>query len=156
MREEKLPEVWKHLYEKLKLPVIIVLQQQSVNRHLFEQILVETFSSTTSQVPKPVDKRVDLTCEEDNAVKYAAGYVAIKVLKRYSKKDTERAARYAECLSHMTMVSSEQESSFFDYALEWLSNIDRGGLYYINDSTFCLFKAIEVKTQVCLPQHLRS
>ncbi len=41
-----------------------------------------------------------------------------------------------------------------DYTLEWLTNIDRGGLFYVNDDTFTVFKAIELKTQEHLPQHL--
>ena len=39
---------------------------------------------------------------------------------------------------------------------EWITNIDRGGLFHISDDTFCFFKAIEIKTQECLPGHFRS
>ena len=139
----------------LKLPVVNVLQQQSVNRDLFELILVDKFSSMSLD-SKPVEERVNLSCEEDNAVRYAAGYVAMKLLKRYEKMDTDSATVYTECLSNMAMVSSEQEPTFYEYTLEWIANIDRGGLFYVNDTTFCFFKSIEVKTQECLPQHLRS
>ena len=130
--------------DKLKLLALDVLQQQSVNRHLFEQILVEKFSSK-SQASKLAEKRVDLSCQ-----------VCMKLLKRYEKLDTKRAAVYTECLSNMAMVSSEQEPTFYQYTLEWIANIDRGGLFYISDTTFCFFKSVGVKTQEFPPQHLRS
>ena len=49
------------------------------------------------------------------------------------------------------------DETFYDYTLDWIhiSNIDRGGLFYINEETFSLFKAIETKTQECLPRHLQ-
>ena len=70
--------------------------------------------------------------------------------------DTASAAVCTECLSNMAMVSSEQEPTFYEYTLEWIANIDRGGLFYVSDSTVCFFKSIEVKTEECLPQQLRS
>ena len=54
------------------------------------------------------------------------------------------------------MGSSGDDASFYRYTQEWITNIDRGGLFHISDDTFCFFKAIEIKTQECLPGHLRS
>lgn len=155
---EELPLVWQCLSKKLKLPEINTHQQQSVNRRLFDQLLVKQLAPVEDQGPRLTVKRAHLTCEEDNAVRYAAGYVAMKLLKKYKKLTTTTAANYVECLSNMTMVTSEtcREESFYDYTLEWISNVDRGGLFYINDDTFSFFKAIEIQTQECLAPHLRS
>ncbi len=35
-------------------------------------------------------------------------------------------------------------------------SVDRGGLFSVNNSTFSFFKAIEIKTQELLPQHLAA
>ena len=66
----------------------------------------------------------------------------------------EKAAQFVECLTNMG--SSGDDTSFYQYTREWISNIDRGGLFHISDDTFCFFKAVEIKTQECLPDHLRS
>jgi len=67
---------------------------------------------------------------------------------------TNKAVHFVECLSNMTSIG--EESSFYDYTLEWMSSIDRGGLFCISYNTFSFFKAIEVKTQDLLPQHLAT
>jgi len=46
---------------------------------------------------------------------------------------------------------SIEDCSFYDISLEWMTNIDRGGLFYIDDKMFMLFNAIELKTQQLLP-----
>ena len=53
------------------------------------------------------------------------------------------------------MGSSGDDASYYQYTHEWVTNIDRG-LFHISDNTFCFFKAVEIKTQECLPGHLRS
>ncbi len=96
-----------------------------------------------------------VTIEEDNAIRYASGYVAMKLLKKYQKKESDNAVHFVECLSNMASLG--EESSFYDYTLEWISSVDRGGLFSVNNSTFIsFFKAIEIKTQELLPQHLAA
>ena len=51
--------------------------------------------------------------EEENAVRYAGGYVAMKLMKQFMKKDTESAAECVECLSHMAVEGDE--SDFYTY-----------------------------------------
>ncbi len=86
--------------------------------------------------------RTQLTIE---AVQYAGGYVAMKLV---------NAVEYVESLSNMGC--SGQESSFHEYAMEWITSIDRGGLFYMSDTTLNFFKAIEIKTQELIPQHLSA
>ena len=75
-----------------------------------------------------------MSSEEENAVRYACGYVAMKLMKQFEKKDSPKGAQFVECLSHM--VISGEESSFYAYTKEWVANIDRGGLFHVNDSAF--------------------
>ena len=80
--------------------------------------------------------------------------VAMKLMKEFTKKDTERAAQFVECLSHMAVEG--EESGFYAYTAEWVKSVDRGGLFHINTSSFLFFRAIEVATQALLPSHLRN
>ena len=69
----------------------------------------------------------------------------MKLLKKYKKLSSVNAVEYVESLSNMGC--SGQESSFHEYAMEWITSIDRGGLFYMSDTTLNFFKAIEIKTQ---------
>ncbi len=103
---EKLPGVWSSLTTKLKLSAPVNKhQQQSVNRRLFELLLIEKQAPSKEQ---DTDKcsRTNLSCDESIAIRYAAGYVTMKLLKRYSKQSTAKAALFVECLSHMAMAST--------------------------------------------------
>jgi hypothetical protein len=74
---------------------------------------------------------------------------------KLEKLSTEKAAQFVECLSHVAVGGESEESSFYDYTSEWVTAVDRGGLFRVSDCTL-LFKAFEMKTKECLPQHLKS
>lgn len=93
-----------------------------------------------------------MTVEEEEAVRYAGGYVAMKIKKRYMSKNGSKAAEYIECLSHMAVDG--EDTSFFQYTKTWTIIVNRGGLFELNDRTFLFFKTLEVQTQLLLPHHL--
>lgn len=80
-----------------------------------------------------------LTAMESNAVRYMAGYVAVKLLKRYSKssKNTQLQSKrrmFVRVLREMRAVDQPGEpASILEYTTEWSEIIDRGGLYHISD-----------------------
>ena len=141
---------WKELFSVLRLPVARTVLLQSVNRQIFNALLKEKCTGKQQKLPKPVS----LLSEEENAIRYASGFIAFKLMKKFEKKDSSKAAQFVECLSS-TAVAGE-ESSFYGYTREWLRMVDRGGLFNINESGFILFRCIELKTQACLPQHLQQ
>ena len=153
LKLEKLQLIWQTLSAGLELPPVNPFQQQAVNRHLFQRLVINAAKSRKPAVASR-KHRSQLTTEEDNAIRYASGYVAMKLLNKYRKLETANAVHFVECFSNMASLG--EESSYYEYTLEWLVNIDRGGLFYINDSTFSFFKAIEIKTQALLPQHLAA
>ena len=96
---------------------------------------------TCTGVPK-------LTEDEENVIRYAAGYVALKLLKKYEVSTPE----YIECLS--TMAVAGDDSSLLEYTSEWTRQVNRGGLFEVNDMCFSLFREIELKTRQHLPSVL--
>lgn len=84
---------------------------------------------------------------EENAIRYAGGYVIRKILTIYRKKEM-----YGPCLdSLMAMLLEDagddiQQKSFLQYTSMWLDKTDRGGLYHISDLCFELFTEIELGT----------
>jgi hypothetical protein len=121
----------------VKLPPINSLQLQVVNFQLFKMLLVDAFALIIATPGAMTLRRVNLS-KEDNAIRYASGFVGTKLLKKYETMKGEKAAQFVECLSNMG--SSGDDASFYRYTCEWVTNIDRGGLFHISDNTFASSK----------------
>lgn len=80
-----------------------------------------------------------LTAMEGNAVRYMAGFVAVRLLRKY-KKPTKNAqlkkkrSMFIRVLTGMRAVDQPGEpDSIVEYSKLWSELIDRGSLYHIND-----------------------
>ena len=69
-------------------------------------------------------------------------------------EDSEKAASFVECMSHMAMDGND--SSLMDYTKEWAKKINCGGLFELSDNTFQLFQAFELALCHRLVMHLRD
>lgn len=80
--------------------------------------------------------------------RYMAGYVISKLKKKFSKRTAspdEAHQVYTRLLKSMKANFDEDcVSSVEDYTRFWIEQIDRGGLYHINDDVFALFTEIEL------------
>ena len=72
----------------MKLSPIKALNCQSVNRLLMCQVLEEEMST-----PAPL-KQVSMSSEEENAVRYASGFVPMRLMKKYKKINNIKAAQF--------------------------------------------------------------
>ena len=143
-RMTELAQTWLDLFEH-GFPKLPSLAYQTINRMLFSDYLKchLDLASTTNTV------NLDLSVDEENILRYAAGFVPFKLLKKYEDKcSTSSDLSIIECLSSMAV--NGEESDFLSYTTKWSLLIDRGGLFEINDSTFMFFKAIEVEVRTKL------
>ena len=110
-----IPPLWEALWTNLKLSPIKALNCQSVNRQLLCQVFEEEMST-----PAPL-KQVSMSSEEENAVRYASGFVPMRLMKKYKKINNTKAAQFVDCLSHMALSSSDEdeESSYYEYMKTW-------------------------------------
>ena len=155
VRLSQLPGLWMALLADMSLNSISPLLLQSTNRRVFESLMVEFFAdavATSQTIVVPVAPA--LNAEEENALRYVIGYVALKLMRKYQKEDGEKAIQFVECLLNMAVVG--EESSFYNYTKEWIVLVDRGGLYHVNDGTYTFFKAIETETRRILLHHLAN
>ena len=95
---------------------------------VFEGLMVEYFTdalmvATSRSIIVPV--AASLNAEEENALRYVSGYVALKLMRKYQKEDSEKAIQMVECLSNMAVVGDE--SSFNNYTKEWIGLV----IYYL-------------------------
>ena len=96
----------------------------------------------------PVNEEVEshlnpLTPEEENALRYVAGYVCRTVEDKiqqckYGEKEKESMVR---SLKEMTIGDVDDNSG------AWLKMIDQGGLWHINDKVYAVFTIMEEHTR---------
>ena len=154
LRLNTLPEIWNKSLAELEITSTPVLLQ-SINRLIFNEILTEHFSTnhaSSAMSSRPLS--VHMSSEEENAIRYASGFVTMRLKKIYEQEHTNKARQFVECLANMSVEGDG--SNFYEYTKIWISTINRGGLFEINDSCFLFFRALELKVQECLPHHLKG
>lgn len=154
VRVKVLVDLWKKFYTAIGREKLDPLIEQQVNLRLFEDKLKTHLKVHEPSQQITTSPSLKLSPEEENILRYAAGYVSLSLLKRYELESSEEAAEYCECLNQMAV--NGDESSLLAYTLEWTRAVNRGGLFEINDVTFLLFGEIEVKMQKHLLSTLKS
>ena len=110
-----------------------------------EKLLEKELSVSKDQ--RPPKPRI-LSHVEQNAVRYTAGSVIKKVIK---KRKHMHDIAINECLNGLLQDKSDIVDNQ-DSSEHWLKATDRGGLYYITDLAFELFIEVEVFTYDKLSQ----
>lgn len=150
MRCSGLGILWEELYIQLGIGqehAADCLLQQYVNDKLFQEII------NSKLVAEEEDSREfesDLNIDECQALRYVAGYVPYRLVKKFKKSSHPLKDDFLICLEKMRSSDEEGEESFLDYTKRWVKAIDRGGLFTINDDVYIFFKSIEIKIR----QHL--
>ena len=136
-------KVWERLYHQVgnKLTVDRMVRQYT-NDKIFAEMYVSQFATTDSQACTSVTGNPSLTVDEENIVRYVAGYVPLKLMRKYEKQESFKAALFVETLSHMKV--NGQEADFAAYATMWIEEVNRGGLFEVNESAYCLFRLLEL------------
>eukprot|EP00731_Ephydatia_muelleri_P004333 Em0002g509a len=134
--------LFKHCHEEAVHPPLF--QQITDIILIFKKVLAYKVSVLQQQDEEQV---VELTRAEENALRYAAGYVCKQVSKKLkSSTDPSKQDLFLcmEMLRRDSAVDSECETSE-DSSL-WMDIIDRGGLWHIKDDVFPVFYAMEEET----------
>ena len=159
IRLNSLPFLWKKVFTDLGVEEERQVVLQSINRLLFNAILLRDFSSTYATSTAEPAKKPSMCSEEENAVRYASGYV-VRTLKRHYEKDkssTPKARQFIECLTNMSgQGGGEVESSYYNYTKIWVESVNRGGLFEVNNNAFLFFRTLELSIQSSLSDHLTS
>ncbi len=142
LRVSELLRLWNQFAPRLS-PLV----DQHASYTLYAEIVKSKLCESTS-LRTHIDVP-ELTMDEENIVRYAAGFVPFKLLKRYEKKkDLDIALHAIECLSSMGV--NGDESDILEYTRKWTLEVNRGGLFEINDLTYTFFKEIEIKVRYLL------
>lgn len=140
--ESEFQKMWHDLYVKLGVKEEFradCLLWQYVTEKLFETIV-----NSKTPVESAVAETGELNSDECNALRYVAGYVAGYVpfclIKKFTKSSNSHPFKsdYLLCLKKMSEEEGDDES-FLAYTKRWLSVVDRGGLFNINDDVYIFF-----------------
>ena len=152
LRAKRLPTLWKTFLTEIccdsaaKEPLFMEL----VNESLLENLTKEMYA-----VPQCLPTcTMNLSKDEENIIRYACGYVGMKLYNRFVKQPGEKAAAFVECIDHMR--AEGPTSSLQEYTREWVEKVNRGGLFDVSDEAYNLFIAIEVAMLYRLTSHLKS
>ena len=110
-------DIWKSFLDALNCE-FDPLVQQYVNQELYSGIIKVRCASGPTKVSS-------ILKEEENVVRYAAGYVPFTLLKKHERSLAETAAFFVECLSGMAI--NGEESSFLEYTAEWIRKVNGVG-----------------------------
>ena len=149
-RISELEGIWQFFFEKLGWQAPDPMISQYINQTLFDSLVMNHFGAASHAKPKPPPS-TSLTVDEDNILRYVSGYIPFKLLRQFEKQTTDKAADFVECLSHMAVPGTSAEEDFPTYATKWIQQVNRGGLFVVNDRAFDLFRRIEIEIRDTLP-----
>ena len=156
IRARKLPRIWSEFLSKANCEHIASepLSMEIINESIFQDLIMKMFQQPCVQECVTV---VTLNEDEENIIRYACGYIGMKLQSKYLKMQGEKAAEFVECLDKLQADDQQTEtSSFLAYTTKWISLINCGRLYQVSDNAYLLFHEIEIVLQHQLSEHIKA
>lgn len=143
----KLQKEWKVLLDALQIErekVEEIFLYQHVLEEVFGQLL---HAMMNKDCPPQVAILPNTTMDEneEQALRYCAGYVPLKLTKRYKRMQTNNTAViFTKLLRSWANIPNEEDDNFIDFTSRWLQKQNRGGLFHINSNVYNFFKSMEL------------
>ncbi len=125
--ESTLSLLWQEMITNLGIDGIEdPLLEQSLYNEVHQRIVKDYFKEG-AEFTGPVTKAKieNISSDELNILRYACGYAACKLLKRYEKKPGEITQQYVNCPGEMAVEGEGDD--VLAYTKVWLDKINRGG-----------------------------
>lgn len=129
--------LWQSSVDALHLPDTVKgasdITMQLILKRMMHNV-IKQLSKTHSPPPQAV---ASLTPRECNIVRYIAGYIVYKLKKKYPQ--------YSSFFDQVVVTTCHYVniSSVTEYSRMWTEQVDRGGLYHVNEDFYNLLKEIE-------------
>lgn len=144
----KLADLWNELLSDISVEQNSLLEQH-VNQYLFDNMQLVFFNPEGHGKASTTCRKSPLTRDEENMMRYVAGYIPFKLIKVYECQRVEYAADFVECLSHMSVPGDG--TTFSAYSTKWIEKINRGGLFEISEEVHTFFCFLETEVKEVLP-----
>lgn len=106
---------------------------QFVTHEVFKKMIKEEFPINV----EPESPSNPLTPEEEKALRYVAGYVCRNIHDKLKHTSSDGDQSMIDSLKAMTVGDMDDDSD------AWLTLVDRGGLWHINDKVYAVFTIME-------------
>lgn len=144
IRSTELKEMWCVFLQSVLIEEQDLLLMQYVFEKMFENVLQSHFSGVSAQGSAVAEP----TVIEHNALRYAAGYVPRALAAKISRSSHPYKDSYLQCLSNMGKKGeccTSNSDSIQAFTKQWLSAVNRGGLFFVTDEVYLLFFEMEMK-----------
>ena len=162
VRLTTLDDLWEAFLSKLKSNLHSLVRQY-VNERILKSLIMSITECGNAAQPAPPSApsvAVALSSEEENIIRYAAGYVPYSLLKKYGRYTVADKSLFISCLKRLAANDGceveGQDPCFLDYTTTWVRSVTRGGLFQVNDVAYTLFREIEKATRQSLTGVLAS
>ncbi len=158
LQPEAMDKVWQ-AFHKFKLTsgnewkaFLDILRIDSLGNHIqivYQHLLLDIVTlliKDRNEADLPLsqsDKKVPLSKEEEQVLRYVAGYVPFALCEKLRTQKNSTAAIYCKILSTWRACTTDTVKSFLEYTNEWITIQNRGGLFHVNDDVFLFFRTIE-------------
>ena len=159
---DDMKRVWSTFVAAMEVPQPCCTESQLAMQLMMDRVLKKMIEKRANAMEHLCTHRnalAPLTMRERSAIRYMAGFVAIKLLKRYrepSKHEQVKFKRqlFVQVLKRMSAADqSDTVDSVDDYTRLWSELIDRGGLYHINDevctTSFTIINIVDTVSSLC-------
>ena len=141
VRLTTLDDLWEAFLSKLKSNLHSLVRQYVNERILKSLIMSITECGNAAQPAPPSAPSVAVALsEEENIIRYAAGYVPYSLLKKYKRYTVADKSLFISCLKRLAANDGceveGQDPSFLDYTTTWVRSVTRGGLFQVNDVAY--------------------
>lgn len=141
----ELSSLWRSTFECVENPLHFQQFMQLVTRRVMDEAVKTAFVFESEATASPQAQM--LKADEEQALRYVAGYVPMKLKKKYEKQPNNvHALNYMACLN----VMSEEKGvdvEFLQYTKLWVEQVNRGGLFQVNNDTYLIFRAMELASR---------
>ena len=135
----------------------------SAHSQFVYQLMIDNFLRQSVQfcLPKKDESldlaKLKLSKEEEATMRYVAGYVAFSIKKSVRRKTTPEAKAVIKVLDRLGCSNDQDiadDSSLKNYTMHWIMQINRGGLFEVNDEFYSFIKLTEHLARIILNKKL--
>ena len=130
---------WTSFLQRANITATYPALYQHLTDIIFKKLLKDKYQTSSLQSSSPPISGLD-----DDALRYAAGYVICQLHKKSQKEDIR------DCLEALLVI--EGDSFERETATEWVELLDRGGLWKVRETTFQFFHALESEFRELIPE----
>ena len=135
-RIREVPRIWRNCQQAVQNMDPVLSQTATLEYALL--LLNEKYGGKRQQsmVEDKEERRKTISIEEENAIRYVAGYVVMKMKEMFKSREV---MAIHECLLSMeegTTKEGVNEESSLAYTCSWLQLINRGGLFTVHDDVY--------------------